>query len=46
MESDAVYNMFKRSVSKYGTYYTKYIGDGDSKAFAVLTKMTPYPGII
>jgi hypothetical protein len=46
IESDAIYNMFKRSVSKYGIYYTKYVGDGDSKTFAILSKMSPYPGII
>jgi hypothetical protein len=46
IESAAVLNMFQRSVAKYGIYYTKYVGDGDSKAFAMLTKTTPYPGII
>ncbi|CAF3350365.1 unnamed protein product [Rotaria sp. Silwood2] len=44
MESAAFVNMFKRSVSKYGIYYTKYIGDGDSKTFPVLSKVTAYPG--
>ncbi|CAM4989164.1 unnamed protein product, partial [Rotaria socialis] len=33
MESAAILIMFKRSVSKYGVYYTKYVGDGDSKTF-------------
>ena len=45
MESHAVLNMFNRSVSKYGVYYTRYVGDGDSKTFAVLSKTTPYPGM-
>ncbi|CAF4701676.1 unnamed protein product, partial [Rotaria sp. Silwood2] len=44
MESAAILKMFKRSVSKYGVYYTKYVGDGDSKTFPVLSKIVPYPG--
>ncbi|CAF1660373.1 unnamed protein product, partial [Adineta ricciae] len=44
MESHAVLTMFKRSLSKYSVYYTRYVGDGDSKTFAVLSKTTPYPG--
>jgi len=46
MESAAILIMFKRSVPKYGVYYTKYVGDGDSKTFPVLSKIVPYPGII
>ncbi|CAF4782972.1 unnamed protein product [Rotaria sp. Silwood2] len=46
MESAAILTMFKRSVSKYGVYYTKYVGDGDSKTFPVLSKILPYLGII
>ena len=45
MESHAVLNMFKRSLSKHGVYYTRYVGDGDSKTFSALSKTTPYPGI-
>ncbi|CAF4668239.1 unnamed protein product, partial [Rotaria sp. Silwood2] len=44
MESAAILIMFKRSVPKYGVYYTKYVGDGDSKTFPVLSKIVPYPG--
>ncbi|CAF5008141.1 unnamed protein product [Rotaria sp. Silwood1] len=44
MESAAILTMFKRSVSKYGVYYTKYVGDGDSKTFPVLSKIVHYPG--
>lgn len=44
MEAAAVLNMFKRSVSKYGVYYTKYVGDGDSKTHNILTKNAPYTG--
>ncbi|CAF5066716.1 unnamed protein product, partial [Rotaria sp. Silwood1] len=44
IEAHAVLNMFKRSVSKYGIYYTSYVGDGDSKTFTILSNETPYPG--
>ncbi|CAF1352682.1 unnamed protein product [Rotaria sordida] len=44
IEADAVLNMFQRSVSKYEIYYTKYVGDGDSKTFARLSDKPPYPG--
>jgi len=46
IEANAVLNMFQRSVSKYEIYYTKYVGDGDSKTFASLSDKPPYPGII
>jgi hypothetical protein len=46
MEAHAVLNMFKRSVSKYGIFYTSYIGDGDSRTFTILSKAAPYPGIV
>ncbi|CAF1154630.1 unnamed protein product [Rotaria sordida] len=45
IEADAVLNMFKRSVSKYGIYYTSYVGDGDSKTFASLSNAKPYPAV-
>ncbi|CAF3486716.1 unnamed protein product [Rotaria sp. Silwood1] len=44
IEADAVLNMFQRSVSKYEIYYTKYVGDGDSKTFATLSNKPLYPG--
>ncbi|CAF4516378.1 unnamed protein product, partial [Rotaria sp. Silwood2] len=43
MKSAAILIMFKRSVPKYGVYYTKYVGDGDSKTFSVRSKIVPYP---
>ena len=46
MESDAILKIFQWSFAKYGIYYTKYVGDGDSKAFNSLTKANPYPGIL
>ncbi|CAF3873911.1 unnamed protein product [Rotaria magnacalcarata] len=42
MEATAVLNMFKRPASKYGVYYTKYVGDGDSKTHHILSKNPPY----
>ncbi|CAF3692088.1 unnamed protein product [Rotaria sp. Silwood1] len=44
MESAAILKIFQRSVAKYGVYYTKYIGDGDSKTFPMLFNKAPYPG--
>ncbi|CAF1397743.1 unnamed protein product [Rotaria sordida] len=44
IEAHTVLNMFKRSVSKYGIYYTSYVGDGDSKTFTSLSNAKPYPG--
>ncbi|CAF1518925.1 unnamed protein product, partial [Rotaria sordida] len=44
IEANAVLNMFKRSVSKYGIYYTSYVGDGDSKTFTSLSNAKLYPG--
>ena len=46
MESSAILKMFQRSVSKHGIYYRKYIGDGDSKTFPILPKISSYPGTI
>lgn len=46
MESHAILQIFQRSFAKYGVYYTKYVGDGDSKAFTSLTKTNPYPGTL
>lgn len=36
MEKVGAENMFKRSVKKHGLYYTKFYGDGDSKAFSAV----------
>ena len=46
IEADAVFNIFKRSVSKYEIYYTNYVGDGDSKMYTALSKTISYPDII
>ena len=42
MEVDAVIEMFKRSMEKFGIVYKNYIGDGDSKTFTGLLKAAPY----
>jgi len=41
MESVAAIRMFKRSIDFNKLRYTSYLGDGDTKLFAV----NPYPGI-
>ncbi|GFV22231.1 uncharacterized protein TNCV_1765551 [Trichonephila clavipes] len=33
MEVDGALSIFQRSVQRYDVRYTKYLGDGDSKAF-------------
>lgn len=45
MEVDAIIEMFKRSIEKYGVMYKNYIGDGDSKTYPGILKALPY-GII
>lgn len=42
MEVDAVIEMFKRSVEKYGVQYKNYIGDGDSKTYSGILAAAPY----
>ena len=46
MEAACTLQMFQRSEQKYGIRYHKYIGDGDSKTFSVLTKKELYKGAI
>jgi hypothetical protein len=45
MEASCTLRMFQRSEEKYGVRYIKYVGDGDSKTFSVLTKNQPYQGV-
>lgn len=42
MEVDAVIELFKRSVEKFGVQYRHYIGDGDSKTYSGILKAAPY----
>ena len=42
MEADGAVACFKRSKAKYGVQYTKYLGDGDSKAFTTVNSMQIY----
>jgi hypothetical protein len=41
MESAGVLKLFQRSVQNYGVWYTKYLGDGDSKGFLKVTEAKP-----
>ena len=42
MEADGAVACFKRSKAKYGVQLTKYLGDGDSKAFNTVNSMQIY----
>lgn len=42
MESEGAVRCFKRSEQKYGLRYTKYLGDGDSKAFTSVNGESVY----
>lgn len=42
MEVDAICEMFLRSEELYGTQYTHYIGDGDSKTYKSIVVSKPY----
>jgi len=42
MEVDSIVEMFLRSDGKFGVKYTNYIGDGDSKTFVGILKVSPY----
>lgn len=42
MEPEGVKQMFNRSISKHNIRYTKYIGDGDTKSFKIVSDSKPY----
>ncbi|GFY12280.1 uncharacterized protein TNCV_283831 [Trichonephila clavipes] len=42
MEVDGALSIFQRSVQRYDVRYTKYLGDGDSKAFDNIVKNQVY----
>ncbi|GFW80395.1 uncharacterized protein TNCV_2945271 [Trichonephila clavipes] len=42
MEVDGALSIFQRSVQRYDVRYTKYLGDGDSKAFDNIVKNEVY----
>lgn len=44
MEQDGLLEMFKNSWAKYGARFLRYVGDGDSSAFAALRDNQPYGG--
>jgi hypothetical protein len=42
MESAGILKLFQRSVQNYDVWYTKYLGDGDSRGFLKATEAKPY----
>lgn len=42
MEADIAVKIWNRSVEKHNMRYTKFVGDGDSKAFNSMTESSPY----
>lgn len=45
METAAAVNIFHRSQEKYGVRYTRFLGDGDSKAYKAVCESKPYGNI-
>ena len=45
MEASGVLQCFRRSIETNKVRYTKYIGDGDTKAFPDIVKADPYPAL-
>lgn len=46
METIAAVNVCKRSITKRGVRYVKFLGDGDSKAFNAVSESKPYGDIV
>ena len=42
MESDAVAEIYSRSISKHGLRYCPFISDGDSSSYQTITALMPY----
>lgn len=42
MESEGVLSIFHRSQEKYNVQYTRYLGDGDTKAYKKVVESKPY----
>ena len=45
MEPQGVVACFMRSLEKYKTRYTQYLGDGDTKSYLEVVKNDPYNGV-
>ena len=45
MEPQGVVSCFMRSLEKYKTRYTQYLGDGDTKSYLEVVKNDPYNGV-
>ena len=46
MESEGALVLFKRSQKKLGLTYKTYIGDGDSKSYAIVSKGMSYEPLV
>ena len=46
MEAEGACRLYERSLRKHGMRYIPFVGDGDSKSYASVTKSEPYgPGV-
>ena len=46
MEAEGACRLYERSLCKHGIRYISFVGDGDSKSYASVTKSKPYgPGV-
>ena len=46
MESEGALTLFKQSQKKLGQTCKTYIGDGDSKSYAIVSKAMPYEPLV
>ena len=44
LEPEGVVACFERSIDKYKSRYTQYLGDGDTKSYLEVVKKDPYNG--
>ena len=46
MEADGALALFRRTVEKLNLVYKIYVGDGDSKSYATVSKAIPYDTLV
>ena len=46
LEPEGVVACFERSIEKYKSRYTQYLGDGDTKSYLEVVKKDPYNGTV
>ena len=46
LEPEGVVACFERSIDKYKSRYTQYLGDGDTKSYLEIVKKDPYNGTV